>query len=50
MLTFFREVVVHAISEDAKPFYERSGFVTSPIDPMTLMITVVDARRALGSR
>jgi len=33
MLTFFREVVVHAISEDAKPFYERSGLSPPPSIP-----------------
>lgn len=44
-----RAILVHAISEDAKRFYERHGFVESPIDPMTLMITVVDATRAIGT-
>lgn len=42
-----RAVLVHAISEDAKRFYERCGFRPSPIDPMTLMITLRDAERAL---
>jgi len=44
-----RAILVHAISEEAKRFYERHGFVESPVDPMTLMITVADAKRALGS-
>lgn len=44
-----RAILVHAISEDAKRFYERHGFVASPIAPMTLMITVADARKALGT-
>jgi GNAT superfamily N-acetyltransferase len=44
-----RAILVHAISDEAKRFYERHGFVESPVDPMTLMITVADARRALGS-
>jgi hypothetical protein len=39
---------VHAISEEAKRFYERYGFLPSPIDPMTLMITVADAERLLN--
>ena len=43
-----RAILVHAISEEAKRFYERHGFVESPVDPMTLMITVADAERALG--
>jgi len=47
-LAGIRAVLVHAISDDAKRFYERHGFAESPIDPMTLMITVADARRALG--
>lgn len=45
-----RAILVHAISEDAKRFCERHGFVESPIDPMTLMITLADAERALGRR
>jgi GNAT superfamily N-acetyltransferase len=44
-----RAILVHAISEEAKRFYERHGFVASPIDPMTLMIAVVDAENALTS-
>jgi GNAT superfamily N-acetyltransferase len=44
-----RAILVHAISEEAKRFYERHGFVASPIDPMTLMITVADAENALRS-
>jgi GNAT superfamily N-acetyltransferase len=42
-----RAILVHAISEDAKRFYERYGFRASPVDPMTLMVTVVDAKKAL---
>ena len=42
-----RAILVHAISESAKQFYERSGFIPSLVDPMTLMITVVDAANAL---
>jgi GNAT superfamily N-acetyltransferase len=45
-----RAILVHAISDDAKHFYERCGFVASPLDPMTLMVTVADAEKALGSR
>ena len=44
-----RAILVHAISEEAKRFYERHGFVASPVDPMTLMITVADAEKALRS-
>ena len=42
-----RAILVHAISEDAKRFYERCGFRPSPVDPMTLMITLRDAEREL---
>jgi hypothetical protein len=33
-----RAIQLHAISDDAKRLYERSGFPESPVDPMTLMI------------
>ncbi len=42
-----RAVLVHAISDAAKRFYERYGFIASPMDPTTLMITVAEAQRAL---
>ena len=42
-----RAILVHAISEDAKRFYERCGFRPSPVDPMTLMITLRDAQQEL---
>jgi GNAT superfamily N-acetyltransferase len=42
-----RAMLVHAISEDAKRFYGKHGFRASPIEPMTLMITVDEARRML---
>jgi len=35
-----RAILVHPISDDAKRVYERHGFVESPVDPMTLMITI----------
>jgi GNAT superfamily N-acetyltransferase len=43
-----RAILVHAISEEARQFYERCGFRPSPIDPMTLMITVAEAERSLS--
>jgi GNAT superfamily N-acetyltransferase len=45
-----RAVLVHAISERAKRFYERWGFVASPVDPMTLMITVKEAAKILAEK
>ena len=45
-----RGLLVHAISEDAKAFsfYLRLGLEPSPLEPMTLMVTVADLRAALG--
>jgi len=40
-----RAILVHAISDEARGFYERCGFSPSPIDPMTLMMSVGAARR-----
>ena len=42
-----RALLVHAISEEAKAFYERWGFRPSAIEPMTLMITVEEAQKML---
>ena len=41
-----RAILVHAISERARQFYEECGFIASPMDPMTLMITVSEAVKA----
>ena len=43
-----RAILVHAISEDAKQFYEKCGFTASPIEPMVLMVKVSDAFALLG--
>jgi len=45
-----RAILVHAISERAKRFYEKAGFIASPHDPMTLMITVAEALEALHDK
>lgn len=45
-----RAVLLHAISDDARRFYERAGFSASPVDPMTMMITLADVEKALGRR
>jgi GNAT superfamily N-acetyltransferase len=39
-----RGLLVHALSPEAAAFYERVGFEQSPLDPMTLMITLADLR------
>ena len=45
-----RALFVHAISEAAKGFYEAYGFIASPVDPMTVMITLAEAERIIVSR
>jgi GNAT superfamily N-acetyltransferase len=42
-----RAGLLHAISEDAKRFYEKAGFSPSSVDPMTMMITPADVEKAL---
>ncbi len=42
-----RTMLVHAISDAAKLFYETYGFIASPVDPMTVMITLVEAERII---
>ncbi len=43
-----RGILVHAISNEARSFYLALGFEPSPIEPMTLMITLADVRKNLG--
>lgn len=43
-----RAILVHAISEQARQFYESCGFTPSPIALMTLLVTVADAKAAFG--
>jgi GNAT superfamily N-acetyltransferase len=45
-----RAVLLHAISEEGKRFYEKAGFSSSPVDPMTMMITLADIDKALADR
>ena len=40
-------VLVHAISDSAKRFYLSYGFVPSPLEPMTLMMTLQTVRGVL---
>jgi predicted N-acetyltransferase YhbS len=42
-----RGILVHAISDEAKAFYLALGFEPSPLDPMTLMVTLADVEKAL---
>jgi len=40
-------ILVHALSESAKRFYISRGFVESPLQPMTLMMTLETVRAIL---
>lgn len=42
-----RGMIVHALSDSARDFYERVGFAPSPLDPMILMATIADLREGL---
>jgi GNAT superfamily N-acetyltransferase len=42
-----RGLLVHAISAEAKAFYHALGLGESPLDPMTLMVSLADLRAAL---
>ena len=39
-----RGMLVHALSPEAEAFYARVGFAPSPLDAMTLMITLADLK------
>jgi len=41
-----RGLLVHALSDEAKAFYLRLGLDQSPLEPMTLMVTLQDLRAA----
>jgi len=43
-----RALLIHALSERARTFYERYGFRRSPTDEMTLMATLRALRAAFG--
>ncbi len=43
-----RVLLVHALSDAAAAFYEAHGFRPSPLDPLTLMIAMDEARRSLA--
>jgi hypothetical protein len=43
-----RGLLVHALSDDAKGCYLKFGFRESPIEPMTLMVTLDELKWALS--
>jgi GNAT superfamily N-acetyltransferase len=42
-----RAVLTHAKDEEAKQFYQKFGFEESPIEPLTLMLSIKDMRASL---
>ena len=42
-----RAILVHALDETAAAFYRKHGFLDSPIDSLTLMLPLAQARMAL---
>lgn len=44
-----RILLVHAVNDEARAFYEHFGFEASPTDPMNLQLLTKDIRRALDS-
>jgi GNAT superfamily N-acetyltransferase len=42
-----RAVMVHAIDEDARKFYEHFEFERSPVDPYQLLLLMKDLRKAI---
>lgn len=42
-----RAMLTHAKDEDAKQFYQKFGFEESPIQPLTLMLSIKDIRASL---
>jgi GNAT superfamily N-acetyltransferase len=47
-IAVIRAILVSAISPNAKRFYERYGFISSPANPQILMITVTEAARVVA--
>jgi GNAT superfamily N-acetyltransferase len=41
-------ILIHAISDQAKQFYLSRGFIESPLQPMTLMMTLETVRHILS--
>lgn len=44
-----RLLLVHALNESARGFYERFGFEPSPTDPMNLQLLIKDIRESLDA-
>lgn len=44
-----RGMIVHALSDEAKAFYLHLGLEPSPLEPMTLMVTLADLRASIAT-
>lgn len=44
-----RGMIVHALSDEAKTFYLRLGLELSPLEPMTLMVTLADLKASISN-
>jgi GNAT superfamily N-acetyltransferase len=44
-----RLLLVHAVDDEARAFYERFGFEPSPTDPMNMQLLIKDIRLALDA-
>lgn len=44
-----RALLVHALHDDARSFYERFDFEPSPTDPLHLLLLIKDARALVGN-
>ena len=44
-----RALLVHAISDAAKRFYENHGFISSPLDAKTVMIALAEVEKLIGT-
>lgn len=44
-----RGMIVHALSDEAKAFYLRLGLEPSPLEPMTLMVTLADLKPSISN-
>lgn len=45
-LAGIKAILVHALSEEAKAFYLKAGFKASPVEPLTLMISLKEVKAA----
>lgn len=45
-----RGILVNALSDEARAFWLAVGFEPSPLDPMTLMVTLADVRAAVDGQ